>query len=321
MDEVMKIIKIPIKEIHRDFFFRFQTPTDASRLRDSIKLSGITTPLRVQERSNGYLILSGFHRYQCAGELGLDCVPAILIPSSEEPGEVFHQILTEHLVCRSLNLMEKSRILSILGKLALSDETVREKFLPLLEIPHQKNVISQISGLIDCSETLKCYIEKYDLPLKQALTFRSQDLWVQEKLASLGFSLQIRSVELTDILHQLQDIAGHDGSSVKKVFQKLKMEKILQNEDMPRIETLNTIKTMLKEKKYPRLTSWNQDLSALRKRLNLPENLQLAWDPTLESPGLRLQYVVRSPADWQNMARCLSKKENQEAVESMLQIV
>ena len=42
MDEVMKIIEIPIKEILEDFFYRFQTQTDASRLRDSIKISGIT---------------------------------------------------------------------------------------------------------------------------------------------------------------------------------------------------------------------------------------------------------------------------------------
>ena len=117
MDEVMRILEIPIKEILEDFFYRFQTQNDVSRLRDSIKTSGIILPLRVEQQGKGYRILSGFNRYRCACDLGLDCVPAILIKKHEEPGRVFQQILREHLVCRSLNLMEKSRILNMLDKL------------------------------------------------------------------------------------------------------------------------------------------------------------------------------------------------------------
>jgi hypothetical protein len=317
----MNIAYIPIEEILEDWFFCFTSKRDCPGLRHSIEISGIRTPLHVWRADKGFQLLSGFHRYRLACSLDLKSVPAVLVEDERDMGRIFHEILFEQASCRSFTLVEKARILSILDELAVSVEEIQGNFLPLLEIPGQERVISEIKHILDYSETLQNYIEKYNLSLKQAVIFDALEPRTQEQMALLGFHLQIRGVELLEITQHLLDIACRDGSSVHGIFEELKIMSILQNEDISRNRKLETIKSILKERKYPRLNAWNRQLSGFSNQLNLPENVLLNWDPTLEGPGLRFQGAIRSREDVENVLRFFSDKGHRKILSNMMKIV
>ncbi|MFC1502209.1 ParB/RepB/Spo0J family partition protein [bacterium] len=317
----MNIVDIPIKEIQEDFFFCFTSERDDFNLRRSIEVSGIRTPLHARRVDNVYQLLSGFHRYRQACNLNLDTVPAVLIQDDGNLGELFYEILLEQLNGRSFNLVEKARILSILDGLGFPPAMIHEKFFSLLEIPVQGNVVSEIKTIQNYSQALQMYIEKYDISLKQVMIFSAVDTKTQDLLAHLGFDLAIRSVELTDITQQLMDIARRENSQIQQILEGLNLETLVQSEEMSRNEKLIRLKAILKEKKLPRLISWNNRLSDLYRSMDLPENCRVTWDPTLEGPGVHLIGEIRSLKDVETIIQFLSEDRHKKTIHAMMKIV
>ena len=131
----MKIIQIPVKEILEDFFFSFTSNQDITLLKKSIQASGIRTPVHVWLKRNKYQLISGFSRYLVAKELQFKEIPGVLTDTTTPLEKIFRGIVLEHLVAKPLNLIEKARILSILDSVEVTEKTIHNTFVPLLELP------------------------------------------------------------------------------------------------------------------------------------------------------------------------------------------
>ena len=115
----MNVQYLKIKEIREDFFFCFTTLNHPHHMENSIRLSGIQTPLRVISGDSGFQLLSGFKRFVAAKKIGLKQIPVSIVPDSAVI-DAFHQTVAEQLTTvRAFTLIEKSRILNILEKLGV----------------------------------------------------------------------------------------------------------------------------------------------------------------------------------------------------------
>jgi len=317
----MKIIAVPLEEILKDFFFRFTSDSESDRLRLSIQASGIRAPVFVQKTQRGYRLLSGFHRYRIALELGFESIPAWPMPDEMPVENAFHDVLLEHMVHRSLNLIEKARILGILDRLGLSWESMREHFLPLLELPPKTEILKDVKDLLTLSPDIQAYIEKYDLSLKQAVQFGRFSPEDQDFFGSLALELDIRGVELLSILAAFQDIAGREGLSVTQISEKLGCPKIMMDSQRTRQQRIARIRAELERRQYPKLYAWNESLENLKKEMELPEQVRLSWDRSLESPGICITLDIRSIEALREALRHLTKQQNQKRIEDMLSVV
>ncbi len=317
----MKIIDLHLEGIQKDFFFRFTSDSESERLRLSIQASGIRTPVFVQKTQKGYRLLSGFHRYRIALELGLESIPASPVPDGVPVENAFHDVLLEHMVHRSLNLIEKARILGILDRLCSSWESMREHFLPLLELPPKTEILQDVRDLLTLSPNIQRYIEKYDLSLKQAVRFGRFSPEDQDFFGGLALELDIRSVELSSMMAAFQDIAGREGLSVTQVSESLGCPKIMTDSQRTRQQRIARIRTELERRQYPKIYAWNESVENLKKEMELPEQVRLSWDRSLESPGIRITLDLRSGEVLREALRHLTKRENQERIEEMLRVV
>ena len=116
----MKIVQIPVKKILEDFFFSFASLRDISSLKESIEASGIRTPVHVRSQNGNYQLISGFSRVKIARELQIKEIPAVLIDKTVSLGKTLRDILLEHLVSASLNLVEKAKLISILESVKIT---------------------------------------------------------------------------------------------------------------------------------------------------------------------------------------------------------
>lgn len=317
----MKIIDLPLEEILKDFFFRFTSNSESKQLRLSIRTSGVRTPVHAQKTSKGYRLLSGFHRYRIALELGIESIPASPV-SDEVPVEnAFRDVLLEHMVRRSLNLLEKAKILSILDRLDVSWESMKEHFLPLLDLPPKTEIVQDVKNLIQLSPIIQTYIEKYDLSLKQAVRFGRFSPEDQDFFGSLALELDIRSVELSSMMEAFQDIVGRDGISVTQVSERLGCPKIVMDSQRTRQQRIARIRAELEKRQYPKLYAWNESLENLMKKMEFPEQVRLSWDRSLESPGIHITLDIRSVEALREALRHLTKQQNQKRIEDMLRVV
>ncbi len=317
----MKIIQLPVKEILEDFFFSFASVRDITPLKKSIETSGIRTPLHIRTKNGKYQLVSGFSRYRAARELQIKEIPAVSIDKNISLKETLRDILLEHLVSASLNLIEKGRVLSILESVKISRESMVRIFLPLLEIPNDPDLLKKIKNLLAWPSKMQRYIETFGLSLKQTDAFRAFSDKEQILLAELGSQLQVRSVELSEIAKMLHEISKKDETNVFSIYRNLDIKKMINNENWTRSQKISRIRELLHEKRYPSLHTWNSDLQNLKKSLKFPEKIYLQWDCSLERPGIDLRCRIQSIEDIRTIIEVLSKKENQENITRMLKIV
>lgn len=316
----MEVIQIPIKEIFLDFFFCFRSPGDLSGLQRSIKMSGIRTPLYVIPKRDGFQLFSGFRRLQCARELNIPFIPAVVV----QPDEIiqkFQAVLCEQLTMSGLNLIEKARVLRILGELECPFQKIKTDFFPVLNLPPKKPIMVEVMELTDLHPDVQKYIEKYDLNLRFIFPFRTLNFNAQEFFAGLGLSLTIRGLELAEIIDKTQDIAKRDNLTVEAVYLELGLPEILSREDMTRNDKIQEIKERLKSRRFPKLTEWNERLTKLNEEISIPDIMRLQWDHALEKPGVHIQTRISSNDHIQDLAKFWSDKKNQKKMESMLKIV
>ena len=317
----MKLIELPIKEIHKDFFFCFRSEFESSALERSIRMSGIRTPLHVQSIENGYRLISGFRRYRIAVSLKLGAIPVTVVPDDVTADQAFHEALQEHLSIHDLNLVEKAKILRILDELKVTHERLVTDFLPLLELPSKKEIVKRVRSVLKRHPAVQDYIEKYDLSLKQAMLFNHLSDEEQHLFAGLASHLEIRSVELSAIIKSFRDIAGRDAVSIVHIYDELEIDGIVKDSQIMRSQQIQRIKESLHQNRYPRLTSWNRRLQALEREIDLPEHVRLSWDQSLERPGIRLQIHIQSAREMDDAIGRLSKPKARERIAGMLDLV
>jgi hypothetical protein len=317
----MKIQTIRAKEVLKDFFFNFSSVSDFNALKRSISISGILNPLFVIPKKQKYQLFSGFKRFEAAVELKMDLIPVFVLSKEDKLIKKFHEVLLEHVINKSLNLVEKARIIHILEELDVSWDSIKIMFLPLLDIPSQKKVLEEIKKVLTFSSALQKYIEKYDLSLKKSRMLCAFSSKEQTMISDLGLNLQIRSVEFTEIFTLLWEISRKEQSSVEKIFKSCMLNQIFQNVDMTRNEKIFQIKTSLKKRRYPRITEWNESLTNIQKKMKLPVFMKLLWDRKLEDHGIILNAKIESADDIEQIISQLSNQDNKKAFDEMLKIV
>ena len=319
--DIMQITEIPVEEILEDFFFCFTSPSDFSTLEHSIRTSGIETPLHVLSTEKCYRLISGFSRFKVAVKLQMSKIPAVIHSDGEKPENIFLGILLEHLTCRTLTLVEKSRIIHILDELNIPPGRIQKEFLLLLNIPESLEVMNDLRNLLKFSPEVLEYIERYNLSLKQVKIFKNLSYYEQTMMADLGLSLQIRAVELSDIISMFYDVSCRDDIPIKEIFERIDGESILKNSDLARNEKLSRIKEELQRMRYPKLTFWNENLEKLKKKEKLPMGIQLSWDRSLEAPGLKLRAEIKSMKDVDRIISYLSAERTKKQFEEMLKVI
>jgi len=317
----MKLIEISLEEVLRDSFFCFTSVSDIGFLKRSVLESGIRTPLHVLPARKGYRLLSGFKRFGAAVELGLERIPAAVHSEKAPLERLFREVLLEHLTCETLSIVEKARVLRILDRLCVPWESMKTDFLPILDLPKRSEIIEEVKDVLRFSSTVQDYIERYGLSLKQTKMFTGLSVHQEELFVSLGMNLQIRSVELSEIISIFRDIFGKEKIPVEQVYDDLGIDALLENTELSRNEKILRIKKELQKRRYPRLGSWNENLERLKREMKLPERVRLSWDRSLEVQGFVLRAEIRSAGDVEKIAVCLSSEENRRRFEEMLRVV
>ncbi len=311
------------KEIRPDFFFRFTSESDLSRLKASIRNGGIRTPLWVRPAAQGGVaLISGFRRFFAAVELGLEAIPVQTPPDGVPLSDWLYGVLLEHLSCAPLNLVEKARVLRMVQALLQNgdkrEEHGLEAFTDLLEMPRSPEALKEVMGVLELTPEAAAYIESYDMSVKSAKRFFRFSKEAQSWLAKAGTALSVRPVELMDIGSALRDVSMRENRTMEEQILIMRLDGLLNDAALNRNRKIEDLKNRLTALRHPVLVSFNGKLDALEKKAGLPAGVRLRRDRSLETPGLRLEADVPNAEALRNLAEWLNDGEKRKAVEDML---
>jgi len=165
------------------------------------------------------------------------------------------------------------------------------------------------------------YLERFDVSLKQALIFSPINQEAQELAVNIASRIQLRPVELSEIITLISEIGKRDSKSFQQVFDALHLDAIIRKPEQHRNAVIHQLKMILKERRYPRLVKWQRDLGDIRRSMHCPSCIHLSWDETLESPGILLKATLRSSGDVEDTATFFQNKENRVLIEKMFTVV
>jgi hypothetical protein len=315
----MNVLSIALKEILRDFFFAFASEADRSGLERSIRASGVLNPLPVLAAEGGWRLVAGFSRLRAAEAAGLKSVPCRVL-SPETPDWLhFSEAVLEHAATGPLRLFEKARAVAILRRSGAPDAEIPGRCGEALELSGSAPSLDDLAGLLGLEPSLIAFLDRFPAAFKQASFFMTLDASGQKTASDLGRELQLRPVELTEMVRAAWEIGRRDGRTVSGV-----LEAALPEESRPglnRNERIAALKDSLKRMRQPRLLKWNEALERARSGMRLPGFCSLGWDASLESPGLRLEALLRNESDAVALSAGLSDENTRENLRSMFELL
>jgi len=321
----MKYAQIPVDTIDfNDDRFRISYMTDERELIGSIRRVGLLHPviLRSEPSSGRHQVVSGFRRIASCLHLHINQIPGIVY----EPGELsdarameltIHQTATS----RSLNLIERSLALGKLKSVGhLPEQEIISDYLPLLGLEPSEKVFRSVGNLLDLTDSLKAYIVRNSVPLINAsifLTFEEED---QAELVRILSPLKPGTNRLKEILVMIDEICHRDEIGVRDIIEG-EIEAVLKAQDMPTPQKTETIRSILKGYRSPRIVSLERDVQEKLKALKIPPGMSLSPPPFLEGDRLSVRFDFRDREELNRIIGKLSEISDKEALSALLDML
>ncbi|HHS12171.1 MAG TPA: hypothetical protein ENN03_00220 [bacterium] len=301
----MNIRTVRYEEILQDFFFRFSSPSDLTDLKASIAAGGFETPLQVIASGKRYRIIAGFRRYEAARSLSLSNIP-VRVWEPDSPVELFYRVLLAQRAQRSFTLIEKARVLLILDRLGEARGKARKRFLSILDLPFQEEILESIRAAAGLEQPVQEYIERLNLSLKMAQPLLGLDSRDQITLIQLADLLRIRGVELAEMVESIRDILGRKCLSLSRLLGTEPFKQIIHHRDWTPSQKRRRIHLALEERRNPGLRQVNEEIRRHCDQLGIPLFGNITWDQTLERPGVELRMRIHSSEEVDRAAGWLS---------------
>lgn len=160
--DTREIVEIPVSHLIENDG-NFFSVDDVQDLKESIEIHGILQPLILTPAGAAYRIIAGHRRYKAAQEIGMETVPAIVLPEMSESMEMMLLIQT-NTTARELSYSEKMEAARVLTSHLLQLKAEGVKFTGRLR--------DKVSEQLEISKTELArmqVIDKYLIPEGKAL--------------------------------------------------------------------------------------------------------------------------------------------------------
>ena len=311
----MDVNFVKIQQIDQSFRFCYHYQLENHYLNESVKASDILYPLILVKNLKFY-VMDGHRRLTAAQVAGLNEVPAFVY-DNQQIEAAFLIGLQANLTNNDLTAIEKLRVY-LIGKEHFSQATLKKV--------NQVLGIDRIAGLEQIAE----YILKYSLKIRQYLhrqnfSMRSlQQLLLYpmkeyHKWIMLGDSLNLKSVELLNILEQVQDISIRDNLKPQILLNSMIVQEILKSGKTPQ-QKVQALKSAIFTMRFPLLNRIQKLVETEQKEIEkmLGPEVRLFWDQTLEKPGALLQIMLNNQEQVKKLMAKLMRPDVQDKINILL---
>ncbi len=264
----MKLEKVSLNEIElHDHRFRISYYFELKNLLLSIEKIGLVYPLLVVKRASPkYILLSGWKRITACFELCLSQVP-IFVLDEKDDGRAFLISLYENLSTRKFNLLEKAEILRLLYGFIPDERKIVKSFLPLLEIPATLSYLDAYLKIARLTPGWKEIIFQKKMPCSVAeilIEFAPDEL---ELLLPILKPLSMNKQK--QIMEDLHDLSRRTQETPKKILTGPDIRSILKKDNLLPFQKAELVRSLVKKKRYPRLSVWEESFRAFLKKNRL----------------------------------------------------
>ena len=129
--------------------------------------------------------------------------------------------------------------------------------------------------------------------------------------------LQLTASTLDEIASNINDYMKRENKKVDDLLAEPEVQEIFDSSLSPREKT-EQFRQLLHLRKFPLLSAANSRIEASVKLTNLPREVKINWDRTLENKKLDINILINDPLKWSKILAALQSDELKTAIESIL---
>ena len=270
-----KIKTVPFSCIDsEDNTCRVTTKTKLDDLINSINQVGLINPPLLIEKGSVFTIICGFRRIEACRYLGWAALEAKILDSATSRLQCAKIAIADNGLQRQLNLIEKSKALSMLSSF-YKDSVSLSKATSALGLPENPSLIKKIKDIC-----------RLPLPIQDCILSNTISLSIA---VELGMLEQNAAILLTNLFHEfkfslnkqkeiitlIKEIAFRENISIMEALRKCDFPDILNREDLDRTQKTQKIRAYLKQRRFPEITRAKREFENNVKELKLGKGIKL----------------------------------------------
>ncbi len=292
-----KCAVIPLDQIDlNDQTFLITTSERINALSLSINDLGVMNPpllIRKEGLTPGRLfsVIYGFQRIAACLKLGWDSLDSRLADGSISGLTCVKLAITDNLSQRPLNLVETSRALNLLA-LYFRDDTCLAEAASALGLPGNIALIRKLKSICHFAPSIQDGLLDGPLTLPTAIELGNLDEATGCRLAHLFSVLRLSLSKQREILTLTREIACREDIALADLINGNELKQILNDTNLDRSQKTGTLRSYLKQRRFPSLTLAETAFNANWRKINPGNGLELIPPPHFEGDvfTLRIQF-------------------------------
>jgi len=281
--------------------FSISYPAESPLLLQSVAWVGIIEPVLLLD-GPAFTVISGFRRIAAARALGLTSVPAIVTAMSEK--DALLRAIHGNVI-RGLNPAEKASALAKMTGMDFPPEVVFGT-MALLGLKAHEKVLNTFLALAGAGEALNLFVVSRNLSLTNIEGLMRFDEAERAGLLSLLTPIHTTEGFLREILRMAALLKLKEGR--------------VDFEGLSGTQNADDLRRKLKARTYPKLTSMEERLEALRRKCALPPGVDIKVDPSFEKEYIDISIRARDVRDVEQALEKLRKTMEDGSLGSMLEL-
>jgi hypothetical protein len=291
------------------------------RLRASIGQVGILAPIWVKETKQRLHIINGFRRFDIARSLGQTEIPSLLWGERQLlDRSAFQMSLHENTLTRGLNPVEKAIALQkLLNTFSIDRDETLSSYLPLLDLNPNEKILDTLLTVNGFSVATKRYLLDHEVGLanvSQLATFSKED---RESICRFLSPLKVGGNVLREMLTFIREISQRDGLKIEDLLSTREIEAVTTNPHLSGPQLIQGIRTVLREKRYPRLSELEKGFEDWKGEVRLSPAVAFSPPPFFEGDRFKVEGRFETVEQYRSLVEELQKL-SEKGIDALLRV-
>ncbi len=286
---------------------------------NSFETLGILYPVIVYRDNKDQLhLVDGKKRMQFANQQHIDTIRVTVLPKNTPMTDIIILILCNKRTEIESSTINKIQFLCFANSLNTPESWLLHTLCIPFEFKPHSDFLSECDRVYNLPRELKlfCHDKKFSLKQLLNLSYHPQDLLMQ--IIQWKSTIQLSASILDELASNLKDYLKLHNQNIKDFLSGSEINEILESSLSPRDKT-DKIRQYIYMKRFPVLSEANNTISHTIENLDLPNNVSINWDRTLENKKLDINIQIRNPEKWQETLGIIKTKEVKDAIKNILE--
>jgi ParB family chromosome partitioning protein len=292
----MEVKDIKIEELELgDERFRISYFSSLDPFIRSIREIGLVNLPLVTERNGRFVPVCGWKRILACREISFSSLPVLLLQEKDDL-KVFRIVVFENLTSRSFSLLEKAEIFHKLAGFGEEEKTLVKFYLPLLNVPatyDYYDLFLKVSSL-GMKEKERIQKKSVSLPVIRELVEFVSD----EREALYPLFLPLSQNKQKEVLEIVKELSLKSGLSVPWILEDKEFQIVIRSINLTPLHKAERIRQLLRKRRFPQLTSRQEDFASAKRRMAWPEDIQVSPAPFFEEKKMFVRFSFLSKQDY-----------------------